>query len=208
MSNILKKYAIPLILSHICIALIFALPKPDLWMAYDRTAVNDGQFWRFLTPNFVHLGAWHTVLNLVGLWFTMLLFINLLKNIDWLAWFTLLFIGNIVGLHLWVPSLDHYVGMSGALYGLIAAAAVAELRLGVKLSGLLLLIVGLKIFMPQLFGVETSYNEWLGGNVIEEAHIIGFIQGLILGLVWPKSRLSKPKSLKGSPNSEVDKTKW
>ncbi|AKE52370.1 rhombosortase [Kangiella geojedonensis] len=207
MFNTLKKYAIPLILSHICIILIFALPKPDLWMAYDRRAISDGELWRFLTPNFVHLGVWHTTLNLAGLWFTMLLFINLLKNIDWLAWFAILFVGNIVGLHLWVPSLDHYVGMSGALYGLIAAAAIAEFRLGVKLSGLLLLIVGLKIFMPQLVGVETSYNEWLGGNVIEEAHIIGFIQGLILGLIWPKSRLSEPKSLKARSSMKVEGTK-
>ncbi|GAA4364553.1 rhombosortase [Kangiella marina] len=196
MSRTLQKYAIPLILSHICIILIFASPKLNLWLAYDRLAVNDGEFWRFLTPNFVHLGLWHTLLNLAGLWFTMLLFINLIKNSDWLIWFALLFIGNIVGLHLWVPSLEHYVGMSGALYGLIAAAAVGELRLGVKLSGLLLVIVGLKIFLPQLLGSETEYNEWLGGNVIEEAHIIGFIQGLILGLSWPKHRLRKPKDAK------------
>ena len=193
MREILRKYAIPLILSHICIILIFALPKPDLWMAYDRAAVNSGEIWRFLTPNFVHLGLWHTLLNLLGLWITMLLFINLLKTTDWLIWFALLFVGNIIGLHFWVPHLEHYVGMSGALYGLIAAAAVAELRLGVKLSGLLLIIVGAKIFAPQIFGIESSYNDWLGGNVIEEAHLIGFIEGLIVGLSWPKSRLNKPK---------------
>lgn len=196
MRNFFYKYAIPLILSHICIILIFALPKINLWFEYSRSAVNSGEIWRFLTPNFVHLGMRHTLLNLAGLWFTMLLFVQLLKNIDWLIWFTVLFIGNIVGLHLWVPSLEQYVGMSGALYGLIAAAAVAELRLGIQLSGLLLVIVGLKIFVPQFIGEEASYNEWLGGNVIEEAHIIGFIQGLILGLVWPKHRLHKPASFK------------
>lgn len=193
----LKKYAIPLILSHICIALIFALPQSNLWLAYDRVAVNEGEIWRFLTPNLVHLGVTHTLLNLAGLWFTMLLFVDLLKTSDWIVWFFGLFIGNIIGLHLWVPSLDNYVGMSGALYGLIAAAAVAELRLGIKLSGLLLLIVGVKIFAPQLLGQEESYSEWLGGNVIEEAHIIGFIEGLIVGLIWPKSRLKDNQRLSG-----------
>lgn len=195
MMSTLKKFAIPLILSHICIALIFASPEVNLWLAYDRDAVDSGQIWRFFTPNLVHLGLWHTLLNLAGLWFTILLFVDLLKRNDWLVWFLALFIGNIVGLHLWVPSLEHYVGMSGALYGLIAAAAVAELRLGIKLSGLLLLIVALKIFVPQLFGFDNEYNDWLGGNVIEEAHIIGFIEGLILGLSWPKARLNTPKQL-------------
>ena len=149
MRNFFYRYAIPLILSHICIILIFALPQLNSWMEYNRSAVNSGEFWRLVTPNFVHLGVRHTFLNLAGLWFTMALFINLLKNTDWLIWFTLLFVGNILGLHLWVPSLEQYVGMSGALYGLIAGAAVAELRLGIKLSGLLLIIVGLKIFIPQ-----------------------------------------------------------
>lgn len=195
MNAILKRYAIPLILSHICIILIFASHEINLSMAYDRAAVNSGEIWRLFTPNFVHLGVWHTLLNMAGLWFTMLLFIHLLKNSDWLIWFSLLFLGNIIGLHLWVPSLEHYVGMSGALYGLIAAAATAELRLGVKLSGLLLIIVAVKIFLPQIMGIENGYDEWLGGRVIEEAHIIGFIEGVIIGLVWPKSRLSKPRQL-------------
>ncbi|AOE50185.1 rhombosortase [Kangiella sediminilitoris] len=194
MPNFVKKYSIPLILSHICIALIFALPQSDLWMAYYRDNVNQGEVWRFFTPNLIHLGFNHLLLNLAGLWFTMFLFIKLLNQTDWLIWFVVLFIGNIVGLHLWVPELQHYVGMSGALYGLISAAAIAELRLGVKLSGVLLVIVGLKIFLPQIMGYEESYDHWLGGNVIEESHVIGFIQGLILGLVWPKNRLSKSAS--------------
>ncbi|GAA0198186.1 rhombosortase [Kangiella japonica] len=202
MMPLLTKYAIPLILSHICIALIFALPESSLWLSYDRGAVASGELWRFFTPNFVHLGLTHTFLNLAGLWFTMFLFIHLLNFKDWLSWFLILFIANIVGLHLWVPELHNYVGMSGALYGLIAAAAAAELRLGVKLSGLLLLIVGVKIFAPQIFGVESSYNEWLGGNVIEEAHVIGFIEGIILGLTWPKGRLLKPKSILANQNTE------
>lgn len=195
MQKFIKKYAIPLILSHICIALVFALPQSDSWMAYSRENILSGELWRFFTPNLVHLGLNHALLNLVGLWFTMLLFINLVKQSDWSIWFALLFVGNIVGLYLWVPDLQHYVGMSGALYGLIAAAATAELRLGIKLSGLLLIIVGLKIFVPQLMGDNNNYNEWLGGKVIEEAHIIGFIEGLIIGLVWPKNRLNCPQSL-------------
>lgn len=195
MHSIFKKYAIPLILSHICIALIFASPQIYLWLEYDRVAVTAGEVWRLLTPNLVHLGARHTIMNLAGLWFTMLLFIHLLRQIDWLIWFLVLFIANIVSLYLWVPSLEHYVGMSGALYGLIAAAAVAELRLGIKLSGVLLVIVAGKIFIPQFIGLESSYDDWLGGSVIEEAHIIGFVQGLILGLAWPKGRLRKPAHL-------------
>lgn len=204
MQKTLKQFFIPLILSHICIILIFASPQINLWLEYDRAAVASGEIWRLLTPNLIHLGVWHTLMNLAGLWFTMILFVHLLRQLDWLIWFLVLFIANIIGLYLWVPSLEHYVGMSGALYGLIAAAAAAELRLGIKISGVLLIIVAIKIFLPQLIGVESRYNDWLGGHVIEEAHVIGFIQGLILGLVWPKARLNRPKSSLTKNKDKID----
>ncbi|MDX1471830.1 MAG: rhombosortase [Flavobacteriaceae bacterium] len=161
-------------------------------MAYDRVLVDAGQLWRLITANLVHLGGWHTILNLTSLWLISIIFQPLLKPAYWISWIILLYFVNILAMHLWTPHILHYVGMSGALYGLIAACAVAEFRLGVKISGLLLVIVGLKIFLPQILGVSSKYDEFLGGTVIDESHIIGFIQGLILGFVWPKHLLRGP----------------
>ncbi|MBD3652417.1 MAG: rhombosortase [Kangiella sp.] len=192
MSRFLKKYAFALLLSHICIISYLLLPQSNLWMAYDRPLVENGQWWRFITANLVHLGGWHTIMNLASLWLISFIFQPLLKMSHWIGWVLLLYFVNILAMHLWTPHIIHYVGMSGALYGLIAACATAELRLGVKISGVLLIIVGIKIFLPQIVGVESEYDEFLGGAVVEESHIIGFIQGIILGLLWPKQLLNGP----------------
>ena len=192
MSIFFTRYSIPLILSQICIVLMLIQPHSSLWLAYDRELVNAGQLWRLMTANLVHLGVWHTLLNLTSLWFISLLFRPLISKRDWLWWFGITYVSNIVAMHLWTPNIHHYVGMSGALYGLIAACAMAELRLGVKISGLLLIIVAIKIFAPHILGIESEYDEWLGGKVLEESHVIGFVEGLILGLLWPKSRFKAP----------------
>ncbi|MCW9028710.1 MAG: rhombosortase [Kangiella sp.] len=168
------------------------MPKSNLWMAYDRVLVEDGQWWRLITANVIHLGGWHTLMNLASLWLISFIFQPLLKMSYWISWVLLLYFVNILAMHLWTPHIIHYVGMSGALYGLIAACATAELRLGVKLSGILLIVVGIKIFIPEIIGVQSEYDEFLGGSVVEESHIIGFIEGLILGLVWPKNLLKGP----------------
>ena len=192
MNQFLRKYAFALTVSHICIISYLLLPKSNLWMAYDRVLVEDGQWWRLITANLVHLGGWHTLMNLASLWLISFIFQPLLKMSYWISWVLLLYFVNILAMHLWTPHIIHYVGMSGALYGLIAACATAELRLGVKLSGILLIVVGIKIFIPEMIGVQSEYDEFLGGSVVEESHIIGFIEGLILGLVWPKKLLKGP----------------
>ncbi len=192
MQAFFKSYWVPCSLTLLLLLLLFFEPSSSQWLAYQRTQVNDGQIWRFFTANLVHLSPWHTLMNLASLWLISLIFRPLLKINDWLAWFIILFLANIIGLHLWLPSLTEYVGMSGALYGLIAACCIAELRLGVKISGLLLLIVAIKIFAPQIFGIKSEYDSWIGGFVVEESHIIGYLQGIILGLIWPKSRFNKP----------------
>jgi rhomboid family GlyGly-CTERM serine protease len=192
MNQFLRKYAFALAISHICIISYLLLPKSNLWMAYDRVLVEDGQWWRLITANVIHLGGWHTLMNLASLWLISFIFQPLLKMSYWISWVLLLYFVNILAMHLWTPHIIHYVGMSGALYGLIAACATAELRLGVKLSGILLIVVGIKIFVPEIIGVQSEYDEFLGGSVVEESHIIGFIEGLILGLVWPKNLLKGP----------------
>lgn len=187
----LRRYAVPFFLSFICILTWILGEQATVWLNYQRSEVDNGQFWRLLTANIVHLGGWHTLLNLASLWLISFIFLPLLTRAHWMLWFFVLFIANILAMHLWLPDLSNYVGMSGALYGLIAACAVAEFRLGVKISGILLVLVGLKIFAPQLLGVVAEYDSWLGGTVVEESHIIGYIQGLILGLVWPKKLIQQ-----------------
>lgn len=79
MTQFLKKYVFALLLSHICIISYLLLPQSNLWMAYDRVLVDSGQWWRFITANLVHLGGWHTVMNLASLWLISFIFQPLLR---------------------------------------------------------------------------------------------------------------------------------
>ena len=36
-------------------------------LRFERTAIADGELWRLLTSNWVHLGWWHLFLNEMGL---------------------------------------------------------------------------------------------------------------------------------------------
>ena len=197
MQIFLQRYAVPITLTLFCLLTLLAGESATYWLDYNRDSVGQGQLWRFITANLVHLGGWHTLMNLASLWLISFIFLPLLSRNHWIIWFAILFIANISAMHLWLPKLTNYVGMSGALYGLIAACAVAEFRLGVKISGILLVLVGIKIFAPQILGIVSEYDSWLGGTVVEESHIIGYVQGLILGLVWPKTWLKEP-ALAGS----------
>lgn len=188
----LSRYWLTVSITAVVLTLLLLEPHSSHWLEYQRKSVESGQVWRLITANLVHLSLEHTLMNLASLWLITLIFRPLLNTKDWLAWFLILYITNILAMHLWLPELNRYVGMSGALYGLIAAACVAELRLKVFISGALLLIVGLKIFAPKILGIDNEYDEWIGGVVVEESHIIGYIEGLALGLLWPKSRLNQP----------------
>lgn len=192
MESFLSRYWLSVGLTLLVLICLLFEPSSSNWLEYQRFAVSDGQVWRLFTANLVHLSAEHTLMNLASLWLITLIFRPLLKTQDWFIWLLILYFMNILGIYLWLPELKQYVGMSGALYGLIAAACVAELRLKVLISGVLLLIVGLKIFIPKILGLSNEYDEWIGGFVVEESHIIGYLQGIILGLVWPKSRLNQP----------------
>ncbi|NVJ68271.1 MAG: rhombosortase [Gammaproteobacteria bacterium] len=192
MSSFLHKYWLSVSITLVVLILLLLEPTASNWLEYNRTAVTNGQYWRFITANLVHLSPQHTLMNLASLWLITLIFRSLININDWIYWFLALYFCNILGMHLWLPELNQYVGMSGALYGLIAACCVAEMRLKVWLSGLLLIVVGIKIFAPQILGISSEYDSWIGGFVVDESHIIGYLQGVILGLVWPKSRLNQP----------------
>lgn len=190
--NFFKSYALVITITAIVLTLEMIQPWSSEYLAYHRSAIENGfEFWRFFSANLVHLSIQHSLLNLASIWLISFIFKPLLRELDWIYWLLLLYIANTIAMYFFVPDLIQYVGMSGALYGLIAALCVAEIRLGGKLSILLLIIVGIKIIIPRLLGGHTEYNETIGGVVIEEAHIIGYLQGIILGFIWSKSRFNE-----------------
>jgi rhomboid family GlyGly-CTERM serine protease len=113
------------------------------WLAYRRSAVDDGQWWRLLTGNFVHLGWYHWFLNTLGVVVLVLLCPDRLTLPVWARRVVLLGIGMIACLHFFVPDLPAYVGMSGVIHGLFVLGLVPQvLKKDLIALGCLLYLLG------------------------------------------------------------------
>jgi GlpG protein len=144
--------------------------------------VNEGQYWRFVTPVFLHFGWLHIVFNCLWCW-------ELGRRIEGLLGSV-----NLLGLFLATAilsnSIQHLVsgpvlfgGLSGVVYGFLGFAWVAG-RLNTRWRslapspGIMLFMVGwLVICVTGVFDV-------LGFSVANGAHLGGLLAGSVIGLVF------------------------
>src|SRR5579862_7053662 len=88
-------------------------------LAYDRRAILSGAVWRLWTGNWVHLGVTHYALNAASLAAFSALCPERLCLRDWALRWSLLPAAVGLGLLLFAPSVQQYVGLSGVVYGLL-----------------------------------------------------------------------------------------
>jgi len=88
-----------------------------------------------------------------------------------------------VGLLLFDPQLSYYVGLSGALYGLLLGGAIAEFRNHKLMACLIGAYTIGKIVWEQIYGAVDSSEAITGGTVIVNAHLYGMVAGGITVLV-------------------------
>jgi rhomboid family GlyGly-CTERM serine protease len=152
-------------------------------LEYERTAVLDGQeYWRLLTAHLIHDSVRHLGSNMVGFAVLVGFFPRHWSLLEWLSIAMASIVAIDLGLVLNEPQLDWYVGLSGCLHGVLAAAAVAWWRYESKrLAALLTLAVVAKL----------GWEQWQGGlpfsgdmPVAVMAHLYGAIGGGIAALSW------------------------
>lgn len=147
-------------------------------LRYQRDLVTQGQWWRLITGNFVHLGWMHLLRDLAGLFLIWMLFRRRMNDLSWAVLVLLASLGVCLGIYLFNPSIAWYVGISGMLFGLFAAGAALEWKssrwrsLGM-LAGMVLLLA-YTVFIGPLPGEESG----LGGRVVSQAHVYGACMGL------------------------------
>lgn len=155
------------------------------WLQYDRAAILDGQWWRLLTGNLVHLGWYHWFLNEVGLLVLLLLCPERLSPWVWLRRLVLIGVFMSGALLLWVPNMGIYVGLSGVQHGLFLLGLgrqVMSQRDPIAI-GCLLFLFG-KLAWEMVFGVAVSDEQAIGGRVALESHLYGALGALIYGLLF------------------------
>jgi rhomboid family GlyGly-CTERM serine protease len=151
-------------------------------LRYDRAAIAAGESWRLLTAHFVHLSFRHAALDLGGLLLLWALFARDLSPGRWAI--VILTAAAVIDYGLWFrdPRITWYLGLSGVLHGVLAAAAVVRLRRGGlegwALGGLLLT----KLAYEQLHGAMPFDGRDL--PVVVDAHLYGALGGLA-GVIVP-----------------------
>jgi rhomboid family GlyGly-CTERM serine protease len=162
--------------------LVFSLGGGE-YLQYQRHAIEHGQVWRLLTGHWVHLGATHFLLNLFGLLLLWQIIGNWLSTGEKLA----VLLGSSLlislGLYLFYPQIGWYRGLSGALHGLWLAGALLGMKRDWKLASLLLILLLIKLVWEQAFGPMAGSTILTGGPVLIQAHLLGALSGLLMGVM-------------------------
>jgi rhomboid family GlyGly-CTERM serine protease len=183
-----RRWAVPLALALVASALELGGDAARAALRYERAAVLDGEWWRLVSGNLVHLGPRHLLLNLVGVALVAALGGRALVGVRGPLSACGAMLGVGLGLLAFAPEVGWYVGLSGALHGLLAAWAVEHgadattRRWGVVVGGAL----AAKLAWEQLAGPLPFTAAAAGGPVIVVAHLHGAIAGALIAacLAW------------------------
>lgn len=177
MGAALVSYAFPLV--HWFTFQDYLLIGENVRYEFAELSLARGEYWRLVTPVFLHFGIFHVAFNSLWLW-------ELGRRIEILAGSLHMFmivllmaIASNVGQYLWSgPAL--FGGMSGVVYGLlgyvwirnrVSPRVILSLPGGLLAFMLIWLLAGMSGFMELLMGV----------SIANAAHAIGLISGMVLG---------------------------
>lgn len=159
------------------------------WLRYSRSAIHNGEWWRWLTGHLVHLNPAHLGLNLLGLAICGLLVGPGLAGIRGIVVLLGALAACSAGLWLFSPQVQWYVGLSGVLHGLLLGGALGLPASQRRWQWLISAIVVAKLVSEQLQGPSLSTEQLIGHAVIVDAHLYGAVGG---AMGWFAYRLSGP----------------
>ncbi len=177
----------PLILCAVALTVMVLGDDVAELLRYQRQSILDGAFWRLFSGHLVHLGWTHLWLNLAGLWLIWAIAGDTLSASGWWLLFLFCALFTSVGLLLFNPELQWYVGLSGILHGLLLAGLIVRL-MGDRRDVLpVLIVLGVKLAWEQLYGPMPGSEASIGYTVVVDAHLYGAIGGaagvaLLLGV--------------------------
>jgi rhomboid family GlyGly-CTERM serine protease len=130
-----------------------------------------------LSGNLVHLGWVHLARDVTGLF---LIWALLARALDERSWLWVLLTSSLavgLGLLAFSAGISWYVGISGTLFGLFCAGALAEFANHRLYAGALLLGMAVVIGWTLHAGALPGETAGLGGKVVPQAHLYGALGG-------------------------------
>ncbi|QMU60587.1 MAG: rhombosortase [Gammaproteobacteria bacterium] len=150
-------------------------------LQFTREGVGEGQWWRFITGNFVHLSWRHFAMNAVALVAIYVLYPNSLNAYGWVVVFVLSCLSVTIGIWVFSQNIHWYVGLSGALHGLLVTLIIVDYIVHKNWLNIILLFgVIAKLIWEGMMGPIPGSESTAGGPVVVQAHLYGFVGGLII----------------------------
>lgn len=144
--------------------------------AKENDLIQQGQYWRFVIPIFLHANALHVGLNMLNFFVLGIFLERLVGHLRFLLIYIVTGVISIIASYIFSPQ-EVSVGASGAIFGLVGAYSIFVLvhrnafpRGGIP--ALLWLVVIIAINLGLGFAIS---------NVDNYAHIGGLVSGFLLG---------------------------
>jgi len=170
----------------VALVLLFSL-SPVTWvdqLSLTQAGIAAGQWWRLLTSQIVHLSVNHALLNAAGF---LIVSVSFRQDVTPLREVIILLISMLgvgLGIYRFNPEIGWYVGLSGAIYGvLVHHLILGARRTPVIALGFLVFVVGKVVYEQFIAGPDRSIETFIGGAVAEDAHLYGVLIGVSLGIV-------------------------
>lgn len=144
--------------------------------AKDNHLIQQGEYWRFITPIFLHANALHVGLNMLNLFVLGVFLERLLGHTRFLLIYLVTGIISIIASFVFAPA-EISVGASGAIFGLVGAYSIFVLthRRAFRRNGIPTLL-----WLIFIIGINLSIGLFVQ-NVDNYAHIGGLVSGCLLG---------------------------
>lgn len=169
----------------ICIVMFVLQSLPVIGDEITRSLLYAGLYsypdffqpWRMLTSVFLHANFLHLALNMYTLWIFGMALEPMLGRLRYLVLFLISGFAGSLAVLLITPPGQGVLGASGAIFGMFGAFFIIQRRLGGNATQILVLVaINLAIgFVP-------------GFNISWQAHVGGFIGGLLVGLIYVETR--------------------
>ena len=175
-----KRHLLPVVLIVI-ISLVGYLLDGQLRgiFEYNRDLIVHQQYWRLVSAHLMHTNFNHLLLNTGGLILLWALHGEKYSPLNIFLMFVFIGLSISIGIHVFTPELDKYVGLSGLLHGIFIWGACDDIKIGLK-SGYAMIIGALiKIGHEQYHGPDAALGETINAIVAIDAHLYGVIAGFI-----------------------------
>jgi len=145
------------------------------WGAYYLPAIQDGQYYRFITPIFMQIGISHFIFNL----FSIFLFVSVLESLISRSRFIAIYMGAGIAGYITTylfSSTDFGLGASGAIFGVMGAFLFLSQKKSALLDD-----ASRKTIIPILV-VNLVYT-FIDPQISITGHIGGLIVGYLLAML-------------------------